>query len=297
METTEVNATPDAGMQATQTTTDMLFPDFMESAEATLPEPKTEEAVKETPAIALEPETLTVDKYGDKMVKVKIEGVEKEVSFKDILKGYQTDQYLSQKGHKIAEEKRYLDSLLQGQTKEGAHQEAPATEEDADPYFNEVIKPQTEALKQEIKQLKAAMEQTAQVIGPMQYRNDLEKLDAHMKQQGFDDFLAYVPKIENEVLHAPVEQMARMRSFETYAQLYQAMKLRDMKAQLAEAKNKPTEKQKAPDERPRPKISSIESAGAAGSGADDEIASYNAAFKKATKTGDWSEVYRLKGIT
>mgnify|MGYP001587079480 FL=1 len=293
MTATEVNATPDAGMQAT--TTDMLFPDFMESAEATLPEPKTEELAKEAPEILPELKTLTVDEYGDKMVKVKIEGVEKEVSFKDLLKGYQTDQYLTQKGHKIAEEKRYLDSLLQSRPIEQLG--SPVPDENDDLYFNEVIKPQTEAIKQEIKQLKDIMAQTTQVIGPMQYRNDLEKLDTYMKQQGFDDFMAYVPQIENEVLHAPVEQMARMRSFETYAQLYQGMKLRDMKEQLAEIKNKPPEKPKLPDERPRPKISAIESAGATSSGADDEIASYNAAFKKATKTGDWSEVYRLKGIT
>ena len=58
-----------------------------------------------------EPDYLEFEKLADRKIKAKIGGVEKEITVKDLLKGYQTDQYLTQKGQKIAEEFRQLQTV------------------------------------------------------------------------------------------------------------------------------------------------------------------------------------------
>ena len=57
-----------------------------------------------------EPEVYTADDLDlDAKVKVKIDGTESEVTFQDLLKGYQTDQSLTNKGRELGEARKALD--------------------------------------------------------------------------------------------------------------------------------------------------------------------------------------------
>ena len=67
-----------------------------------------EDAVEET--ATQEPDTYTADDLDlDAKVKVKIDGEETDVSFADLIKGYQTDAHLSKQGRELGEARKALD--------------------------------------------------------------------------------------------------------------------------------------------------------------------------------------------
>ena len=67
-----------------------------------------EDAVEET--ATQDPEIYTADDLDlDAKVKVKIDGEEAEVSFADLIKGYQTDSHLSKQGRELGEARKALD--------------------------------------------------------------------------------------------------------------------------------------------------------------------------------------------
>ena len=67
-----------------------------------------EDAVEET--ATQEPDTYTAEDLDlDAKVKVKIDGEEMDVSFADLIKGYQTDSHLSKQGRELGEARKALD--------------------------------------------------------------------------------------------------------------------------------------------------------------------------------------------
>ena len=78
-------------------------------------ETESEETTEETEGEDVEettevPEVYTADDLDlDAKVKVKIDGTESEVTFQDLLKGYQTDQSLTNKGRELGEARKALD--------------------------------------------------------------------------------------------------------------------------------------------------------------------------------------------
>ena len=80
-----------------------------EETEESEEEVEGEDAVEET--ATQEPETYSADDLDlDAKVKVKIDGEEQDVSFADLLKGYQTDAHLSKKGRELGEAQKALET-------------------------------------------------------------------------------------------------------------------------------------------------------------------------------------------
>lgn len=292
-------------------TTGKLFPDFVKTAEPKVKaqpvetkeneeKPKESEATETKPKVETEPEPeyLTLEAFADKKVKVKIDGEEKEITYRDLIKGYQTDQYLTRKGQRVAEEYRQL------QTAKAVPKEIPsknlstATQPEEDEFYREYIKPhvvrqsaEMEALRSE---LKTELVRLQGVTGPIQYQNNVKKVAADMKTDGYDDFLKYVPEIENRILNMPVEQQATFDTDWGYKSIYKDMKLAEFRAAMSKPASKPIVT--VPVEgRPVPKLVTIEGGGGGSAAIDDSASQYEATFKNAKLTGDFTEVLRLKG--
>lgn len=292
----EEQSTPESGMtEGTPElgTTAKLFPHLMEEVapppkeEPKPPEPEPEAAAppqEEKPAEA--PKVLTVDELGDQLVKVKIDGVEKEVPFRDVLRGYQTDQHLTAKGQKIAKEKQDLESMKR-QTGGAQPPAQPTQVQEVDPLL-EVLQPYIKPFQEKISQLEKTLEDVAIVTKPALYQANLHKVDTYLKGQGFDDFMAYVPKIESHILSLPEEEQAQYDNQFAYIDLYKTQKLREKVAT-------PPQTPRHVDQRPAPPVTKIESVSGTPTGTDDFQARYKTAFERAKETNDWTEVLKLKG--
>ena len=91
---------------------EVVSEDSEEESEETVEEVEDEDAVEET--ATQEPETYSADDLDlDAKVKVKVDGEELDVSFADLLKGYQTDAHLSKKGRELGEAQKTLDTEYQ----------------------------------------------------------------------------------------------------------------------------------------------------------------------------------------
>lgn len=306
VESTSVETTQEVG------TTERLFgpQDDGTPTEATpAPEPEAEE--KEPPVQArprdekgkfvaqkaAEPEAEADDEYlqiealAKKKVKLKVGGQDSELTISDLIRKVQTDQYLTQKGQKLAEEYRQLQALKA--EREQPKAQAPQATLPDDDFTREYIKPFAEQQNGTIEALKAELEGLKTIVAPVQYQNNLTKLDAEMKAQGYDDFLKYENEIKNRIYEMPVEQQVAFDTPAGFVSLYKDIKL----AEYREALSKSKTETKLPDQRPKPKLVSVESGGGTPTGNDDTLSLYKAAFQKAQQSGrtqDWQEVVRLK---
>lgn len=266
-------------------TTELLFSEVV-SGEDQMDEEVLEEVLEDAEKL---PDDKEVPLY-----KVKIDGVEKEVPYEELIKGYQTAQFLSQKGQRLAEERRALEEERKRLESEKARSVQKDTEDEEDIYYKEEIKPllekETSVLKEEISTLKSTISELSKITGPMKYQTDLKEIDKMMRAEGLDDFMNYVEKIEERVFSASPEEQALLYSFDGYIKLYQQFKIKDM----IKSNSSGVELRKA-DERKKPKVIPIESAGGKPSATNDTVASINAAIEEAKETGDWNKVLRLKG--
>jgi len=271
-------------------TTEKLFADLMpvpeklpsKKEDASKEEAKEPEKAEKPVEKTEEPDTFDLDAFKEKKVKVKIDGREREVTLKDLIKGYQTDQYLTQKGQRVAEEAKLIEEFKKNLKVKP--QDTMSEEEDE---VAKTVKPYLSPLEKELNSLKETMATLQPTIGPMVYQNNLKKVESALKEEGFDDFMVYVPKIEDHIFSLPIEKQVQYDNLGSFMNLYHMMKAKDL---ITASKNPPTQKV---DVRKEPKIVKIESESGS-SGADDWSTQYNMAFAKAKKTGDWSEVFRLK---
>ncbi len=243
-------------------------------------------------------EYLSLEDFGGAKVKVKIDGEEKEVTFKDLIAKYQTAQYLTQKGQRVAEEFRKLQEL-KAELEKAKNPESPtiSSAEPDDEFYNEFIKPYVEKQEHEIQTLKQTIDELRGITAPVQYQNNLKMLDAEFKKQGWNDFMKYVPKIEQRILEMPVEQQAIYDTGWGYSSLYKDIKLEEMR----EAVKSSAKKETAPsnvENRVKPKVVPIES-GASPSSADESMSHLKSAFERATQTNrldDWVAYLQAKGL-
>ena len=156
--------------------TEKLFADLLSPDEVkTLPaenkeaevkdEQETKKEVVETPA-PKEPEYLDVQGFGDKKVKIKVDGVEREIPFKDVVKGYQTEQYLTRKGQMLAEEKKKL------------HEPPPPPLHTKEDYLDPLMADEIERLSKELKTVKEYNEATISELAPIRYERNFSVLNS-----------------------------------------------------------------------------------------------------------------------
>lgn len=276
-----------------------LFPDlnkrWTDEAYGQPPIPKTPEEVTET-VEATKEETAQPDEntnpvddfldtaeFGNKKVKVKVDGVETEVTFKDLLKGYQLERHLTQKGQKLSEKEKALREIEETIIGKASTPAAIPVEQDP---IGEVIDPYTKPLKEEIADLRKTIKELKGATQPLEYRQNLMRVDNHLRKSGYDDFMTYVPEIEQFITDLPIEQQAEYDTPKDFMNLYKDFKIRDLK--------KPPPKVN-PDERPKPKVSNIHVESSAGSTAttDEDALKDKTLFDKAVESGrteDWMAV-------
>ncbi len=234
---------------------------------------------------------------------VKIGGEVMEVDEDELIKGYQTAQYLTRTGQKIAEEKARLEAekkALEDLKKELIEKNpllnagrdddvGVGSYDENDDFYREYIAPHVKDLKSEIESLKNTVKELTEVTKPTVYQTVISQIDAEMKAEGFDDFKQKVPEIERTLRELPEEQFNRLNNREGFISIYKDLKLKELR-ELASGKKK-----QQVDERRKPAVSNIEG-GSTPSGADDELGRYRQAFARAKESGDWSEVFKLKGV-
>lgn len=260
--------------------TERLFSDLLpqsdETKETTPPEDeaKNEEEVKKTEVattLAPVPEYLDVEGFGDKKVKVKIDGVETAIPFKDVIKGYQTDQYLTRKGQRIAEEKKRI----------GTTPPPPAAEVTTEDYIDPLAAKKIKELQDTIDNYGSILQQE---LAPVHYERVMVAIDKKMKQEGFDDFKEKLPVIENILQSMTPEDMAFLDNPEGFEKIYKNLKLQDFK--MMQENKKPA---LPPDNRPVPKIVPIESSSSPSGGVNDgKTVEREKDKKRAIETGDWT---------
>ena len=287
--------TQEDAQEQTPGTTDTLFPEHapVEEGAAQTEDPKTAEEVAEEVA----EETPKTEKT-EQMVKTVVNGAEKELPLSEVIKGYQTGKHLFNEGQKIGEARKSLEQLKTEIVEATKTTGTPEPQEEV--LDDEYLDPATKVLKQEIADLKAVVQKqgetldsTKQVTAPIAYQNSLNNLDASMKGKGYTDFKEFVPQIEEAIMSLPVEQQGTAWSEDYFSQAYLELKLKSLQTQQANPAKDPLANA---DERLEPKVVPIESANSSGSRVDDSDAAYTKAVETAKRTGDWSQVFRMKKI-
>ena len=125
-------------------------------------------------------------------------------------------------------------------------------------------------------------------LAPTVYEQQMKSIDAHLKSQGYDDFMEYRTEIETYLNTLTVEQRNVLIEGDVVNK-YKDLKIAKMIKTQAEAATKPVE------ERPAPTVVNINSGTGRPSGADEDDAKYAKAMSKAQETGNFSEVLALKG--
>jgi len=311
MENQEVKerSTPEEGTTPQEGTTRRLFPERFakqdESTEAPPEEAKEEEKAEEPKSepeqetetrdekgrfkeAEAEPEYLSLEDFGEKMVKVKIGGEEKEIPLRDAIRGYQTDQHLTQKGQKVAEEYRKLQEMRAESPKK---ESAPSSEDDNEAldYFGEDEEsPIVKALKQEIEGLKEQFTSVSSVIEPMKLENSLKGIDEKLREQGYEDFLEHRGEIQRRILDMPMEQQVEYDTEQGVISIYKDIKLEELNKELKSGKSE------VPDKRPTPKKVSVEGGDGSASGADDNVSRRKKLISQAKESGGgldaWAQV-------
>ncbi len=275
-------------------TTSKLFDAPVVEAEGTpapiptvAPEPAKVETPKEKAAPVPDPQTpesLDLQAFGDRMVKVKIDGQEMEVPFREVVKGYQTDQYLSRKGQRIEGERQRLKETRIAPAPYVSQETQPAPPDD--PLY-EVVKPYLEPLQRQLAQAEVTIGTLSNLAAPVQYQQNLKGLDGELKKQGFTDFNDYVPKIEAELSGMSEEGQKLYDTRQGFETLYLRMKMQEKTKTIN------------PDARPQPKllpINQVES-GSPPSNIDDSSSQDKKLFEQATASGDirdWAKLFAFR---
>ena len=262
--------------------TEKLFADLLPPDEVKTPpaenkeaevkdEQETKKEVVETPA-PKEPEYLDVQGFGDKKVKIKVDGVETEIPFKDVVKGYQTEQYLTRKGQMLAEEKKKL------------HETPPPPLHTKEDYLDPLMADEIERLNKELETVKEHNKATISELAPIRYERNLSAIDAEMKTEGLIDFREKIPEIEKIILAMPPEQSTAYDTAEGFKSVYKNLKLQELIKKLQASTTVIN-----PDVRPKPKLVPIESSSSPSGGAVNSNAERKKAFAHATEIGDWTD--------
>lgn len=279
---------------------------------APTPAPKPTE-VKEpqpTPAPAA-PDYLDFETSKGKKVKVKVDGVESEVSFEELHRSYQTDRSLTQRAQRLAEERRRFEEERKGPPAQPAAKpndpKAPANPDD--PVYQELIAPHIRPLVDENKALKDQIAEMQKVLAPIQRDQHLDADEAHFNEMGFPGFkeAAKSGKIRGLAFELTKREPGEEESayFQRVAQtwdtrdgvhkLFLTLKAREAAAAKPAAPPAPPAPPKEPA--PAPKVPDVEGASGGPSGSQQSNAALSEAFKKASESksmDDWANYFALR---
>ena len=312
-EATLVESTPEEGKteettkEASKGSTATLFPDYLDSAPAEEKDgqgvaPKEEESAPQTEDEPVQ--AIDMESFSDSLVKTNVSGVETDVKVKDLVKAYQTDSYLTQKGQRLADKERELNERTQTlnvKPQESKPEQEELSEESK--WVRSEIQPELDKRDKQIEDLQKKLAGLAESTKDAAYDSMLTRADSAVKSKKvrgdgspvFDDFKSYVPKIEQFIASLPAKDQAVMLNDMGYISIYNDMKMTDL------VTSGPAPKKEAKvnaEKRPKPalkKIPVVESGTGTSAGAADENASYTKAFDRATKSGrteDWQSLFQ-----
>lgn len=295
--TKQMSGTEDLG-----TTTARLFPDTyvptknsadaleeVQVVEAPLFENKEEAQAEPVATTEQQVDVFDFDSLKGKKFKAVIGGNEQVVPVEELVKGYQTDQYLSQKANKLYEERKALAEERQRleQLKSQGNQDSY---QNPDLYRDEY----TQALERRLAKMEQSLGQIAQGTQQAVYESNQKRLSEELKRDGFDDFNDYLPKMKEYV--SELKDDRQVMFYDTYEggkALYHQMKNKELMGRLKAdeaSKSSPTVK--------RPPIVRIDAGSSQGSSIDPQSVKAKEAFKQAVKTrhpDDWNNYLRLIG--
>lgn len=304
-------------------TTDKLFPDFVpgqdeqpvdqQQADSTpapeQPEPEEQistDKVEETEIKQDEdkpveqqqtqpegPKVIDLDQMGDYVVVQNINGQKREVRLRDLNRMDQTDAAITQKAQRVAEERRQLEALRQELRQSGK----PEPSQGQEPQNISNRQAQMEANR--IAQLEQQIAMLQQSLGPVMYQNNRQRLANELKADGFDDFLEYIPKIEQTVASVEDDNLFNYYNTPEGAKaLYFQMKAKELKQSVQRQPEAP--KPPVAIKRPSPPVVRVGSGNQVSNGVtDDWNTKYKAAVKFARENPNnreaIQELLRLKG--
>lgn len=313
-------AVTESTQEATQGTSEVeelstgqkLFPDLLPSKEnavkegEVVPETIPDEVAEtvETDSKAEESSTeetkteeliyLSLKDNGDDLVKLKVGDEEEDVKLKDVIRRAQTDKYLTQKAQQLAEKYKQLEKAKDGVIAKSKPAEVIAGEDDYGDDSSSITESNSEILelKKQIEALNTSFSNMSAIIAPTVHEQDMQAVDAYLKEQGHDDFMEYRKEIESYWLTLPIETQAALTARDAVDK-YKDLKMAKM-AKTLEDNSSP----KPAENRPAPNVINIHSgSGPPSSNTDDEYeAKYAKTLQRCQDTGDWRPLFALKGI-
>lgn len=269
---------------APTSTTSNLFPDFDDKGERlnAVPEAPEQEAVKKEEAVAPEVKAdpadyLNLEEMSGKKVKTKIDGIDGEVSLEELVKGYQTNKHLSQRGQElgaqrlaITEQQKRIDETL-AKVEGGTIPQAqiPTAPLGFDPeMLDDTSKAAFAMQANQIQALTDTVNTFATSMQGVQVDQQLKQIDSVLKAENpeFHDFMAKIPEIENAILSMAPEMQAEYGTSVGYMNIYKSLKFQEVQGGKSGV-----------DERATVTLTPIESGSGLATGADT---SNNAEYQK-----------------
>lgn len=290
-----------SGSEDLGTTSSRLFPDTYDEKKnsAEVVEEKTgqeeifptREDVQEPAAQpAQQDDIFEFDSLKGKKFKAVIGGQEQVVPVEELVKGYQTDQYLSQKANKLYEERKAL-------AEERQQLEQLRSRQTQDPY-QEPERYQDEAvvaMERRLARMEQSIGQIAQGTQQAVYESNQKRLSEELKREGFEDFNEYLPKMKDYVSNLKEDRMVMFYDTpEGGKALYHQLKNKELMERM-----KALEAGNAPQPVRRPPIVRIDAGSSQGSQVDVSSIKLREALKQAVSSqhpDDWNNYLRLKGV-
>jgi len=270
------------------------------------PPPEVNDPPVETPPATPAP-VLTIEDLKGKKVKVKVGGVEMEVLGEDVIRGFQTDRFLTQKGQRLAEQERDIERrktatppapVPAGPGAAAAPEPAIEIDPTASPEEIEwarkhvlpLIKQQIKEVESRVDSVDQSVRSLTQETHPARYERGLRVLESQMKEEGHDDFMDYVPKVESAITGMTEEERQATNTPEGFIRVFKDLKMRDL---MNGKKPAPQGNQgKAENQERVPRVEG--SGGGAPAGGDNSRA--NQLFQEAKRTGQWGPYFEHIGL-
>jgi hypothetical protein len=244
-----------------------------EKAKEKIPDPEKGEPKPE--AKKEEKKYLNLEEYKDALLKLKVDGVEREDTLANLVRLVQTDEHVTKKSQRVSEEERRLrdreqaiaererlvtEMLAQSKPKEADNSEESFVKDDP------IVRRMEKEMSSMREQLKAIQEQAQPVL----FKAAIARVSSHVKEtMGFDDFESYQGKIKETLLALPPEQARSLDNEAGWLSTYKEIKLKE----LLQAQRMPKAEEVKPSiERPAPKIVPVESGRANSSAQNDDFA-------------------------
>lgn len=241
------------------------------------------------------PKVLDLDQMGDYVVVQNINGQKREIKLRDLNRMDQTDAAITQKAQRVAEERRQLEALRQ-ELRQQPQAEPPQRQEQQN-----ISNRQAQMEANRIAQLEQQIAMLQQSLGPVMYQNNRQRLASELKADGFDDFLEYIPKIEQAVASVEDDNLFNYYNTPEGAKaLYFQMKAKELKQSVQKQPDAP--KPPVAIKRQSPPVVRVGSGDQSSNGVTDD---WNTKYKTAMKFARENpgnreaiqELLRLKGIS